>query len=90
MRAVLIILSLTAGLALAACQPAAIVHDKAYFASHPAERAQTLAACRNDAGQLGGTPNCVNAIQADADAEHQRVFHSTPSPAPGVNNANHL
>jgi hypothetical protein len=90
MRAVLITLSLAAGLALAACQPAAIVHDKAYFASHPVERAQSLAACRNDAGRLGGTPNCVNAIQADADAEHQRVFHSTPPPAPGVNNASHL
>ena len=90
MRAVLIVLSLAAGLALAACQPAAIVHDKTYFAGHPAERSQILAACRNDPGQLGGTPNCVNAIQADADAEHQRVFHSTPSPAPGVNNASHL
>ena len=90
MRAVLIVLSLAAGLALAACQPAAIVHDKTYFAGHPTERAQTLAACRNDAGQLGGTPNCVNAIQADADAEHERVFHSAPPAAPGVNNASHL
>ena len=90
MRAVLIVLSLAAGLALAGCQPAAIVHDKAYFAGHPAERAQSLAACRNDPGQLGGTPNCVNAIQADADAEHERVFHSAPPAAPGVNNASHL
>jgi hypothetical protein len=90
MRAVLIILSLAAGLALAACQPAAIVHDKTYFAGHAAERAQTLAACRNDPGQLGGTPNCVNAIQADADAEHERVFHSARPAAPGVNNASHL
>ena len=90
MRPVLIVLSLTAGLALAACQPAVIVHDKAYFAGHPTERAQTLAACRNDPGQLGGTPNCVNALQADADAEHERVFHGAAPPAAGVNNANHL
>ena len=90
MRAVLIVLSLTAGLALAACQPAVIVHDKAYFAGHPTERAQTLAACRNDPGQLGGTPNCVNALQADADTEHERVFHGAAPPAAGVNTTNHL
>lgn len=90
MRALLAILSLSAGCVLAGCQPAAPVHDKAYFAGHAHERAQTLAACRNDPGELGGTPNCVNALQADADAEHERVFHGPPPQAPGVNNADHL
>jgi hypothetical protein len=90
MRPFLVILTLGAGFALAACQPAAPVHDKAYFAGHPTERAQALAACRNDPGQLGGSPNCVNAIQADGDAEHERVFHGPPPKAPGVNNPSHL
>lgn len=90
MRIVFIPLSLVAGVALTACQPAAPVHDKAYFAAHPAERAEAVAACRNDTGRLGETPNCVNAIQADADAEHERVFHSQPPKAPGVNNPDHL
>jgi hypothetical protein len=90
MRASLIILSLSAACVLAGCQPAAPVHDKAYFAGHAQERGQTLAACRNDPGGIGGTPNCVNALLADADAEHERVFHSPPPPAPGVNNSAHL
>jgi hypothetical protein len=90
MRALLVILSLSAGCVLSGCQPARPVHDKAYYAGHPQERAQALAACRNDPGELNATPNCVNAIQADADAEHERVFHGPPPPAPGVNSADHL
>ena len=90
MRLLVIILALAGGFALAACQPAAPVQDKAYFTAHPDERAQVLAKCRNDPGGLGATPNCVNAVHADADAEQQRVFHSPPPTAPGVNNPNHL
>lgn len=90
MRPLLIVLAAAAGLALAACQPAAPVHDKSYFTARPDERAQALAECRADPGRLSGTPNCVNAIQSDAEAEHKRVFHSPPPKAPGVNNPDHL
>ena len=91
MRSLLIVLAAAGGFALAACQPAAPpVQDKAYFSAHPDERAQVLATCRNDPGGLGATPNCVNAVQSDADAEQQRVFHSPPPKAPGVNNPDHL
>ena len=90
MRPLLIVLSAAAGLALAACQPTPPVHDKAYFTAHPDERAQALAECRADPGRLSGTSNCVNAIQSDAEAEHQRVFHSPPPKARGVNNPDHL
>lgn len=49
-----------------------------------------LEMCRADPGRLGGQPNCVNAVQSDADAEHDRVFHGAPPRATGVNNASHL
>jgi len=72
-----------ASAALAACSPAAPTHDKAYFATHAADRASTLAGCQNDPGSLAGTPNCVNAQEADADA-HAQHFYDTPKPAARV------
>lgn len=90
MRSLPLILALAGGLGLAACQPEAPVHDKAYFTAHPDERAEVLSDCRKDPGRLDGTPNCINAIQSDADAEHARVFHGPPPKAPGVNNPDHL
>jgi len=89
MRRILILVGL-ATLGLSACSRPVPAHDKAYFAAHPQERGQALAACRNDPGRLGETPNCVNALQADADAEHERVFHGAPPTAPGVRNPGHL
>jgi hypothetical protein len=90
MRPLPVVLALTVGMVLAGCQPSAAVHDKSYYAAHPDVRALVLANCRNDPGGLGETPNCVNAIQADADAEHQRVFHGPPPPATGVSSPDHL
>ena len=81
---------LAAALGLASCGQAAAVHDKPYFTAHPQERARMLEMCRADPGRLGGQPNCVNAVQSDADAEHDRVFHGAPPRATGVNNASHL
>jgi len=89
MRRILILVGL-ATLGLSACGRAVPSHDKAYFAAHAQERGQVLVACRNDPGRLGETPNCVNALQADADAEHERVFHGAPPPAPGVRNPGRL
>ena len=89
MRITFILLA-AATLGLASCEQPLPSHDKAYFTAHPQERAQTLAECRNDPGQLGGTANCTNALQSDADAEHERVFHSAPPPAAGVTNTGHM
>lgn len=75
---------------LAACGPTKPARDKAYFTAHVQERAQALSDCRNNPGQLGATPDCVNAIQSDAEAEHYRVFHPAAPPPPGVTNAGHL
>lgn len=85
-----LIVPTAATLGLAACNGPATFHDKAYFAAHPKERVQTLVECRSDPGRLDETSNCVNAVQADADVEHERVFHGAPPPAPGVNNTGHL
>ncbi len=68
---------------LAACSPAAPVHDKAYYATHDAERATQLATCQNDPGQLASTPNCLNAQSADADA-HAAHFYDSPKAAARV------
>ena len=80
----------TASLCLTACNQTSVSHDKAYFTAHPQERAETLSACRNDSGRMGTDPDCANAIHSDADAEHERVFHSTPPAAAGVNNTGHM
>ena len=90
MRIAISILSLATVLSITACSHSVDVNDKAYFAEHPAERAQVLSACRADPGHLEPTPNCVNAIAADGDAEHQRVFHGRAPKVPGVNDSSHL
>ncbi len=80
-----IIITLTLGSALAACTPAKPIHDKAYFAVHDAERDDMVAACRNNPGQSGGDPNCVNALQARADIGRKKFWTVTP---PGSRLAN--
>ena len=70
-------------LALAACSPQAPTHDKAYYAANATERASTVATCQADPGRLAATPNCVNALAADADA-HAAHFYDAPKPASRV------
>jgi len=81
---------LTLSLALASCGPTAVDHGKAFYAAHPDERAKTLAQCHDDPGTEAAKPDCVNAVQAAADAEHQRVFHTPPEKPRGVTDAGHL
>jgi hypothetical protein len=83
-------LAVALALALAACGANKPTRDKAYFTAHARERAQVLADCRNDPGQHGATADCASAIQSDADAEHDRVFHGAARQPPGVANAGHL
>ena len=81
---------LATGIALASCGRPAQDHDKAYFSANPQARTQTLARCQNDPGSEATKPDCVNAVGADADAEHQRVFHTPPAKPKGVTDAGHL
>jgi hypothetical protein len=37
-----------------------------WFQQHPNEREATVARCTDNPGQLGQTPNCINAKQAEA------------------------
>jgi len=74
---------------LAACSAPAPTHDKAYYLSNADDRAKTLAACRNDPGKLGNTPNCVNAAAAAGDVESQR-FWTVKKPSSRVANPNSL
>jgi hypothetical protein len=69
------------GLALASCSPQESSHDVAFYKDHGPERATQLAKCRNDPGQFEKTPNCVNALQADADAVSAKAWAIPKSPS---------
>ena len=50
---------------LAGCAPAPKPHSVAEFRADSALRAQILARCANDPGDLRNTPDCVNATEAE-------------------------
>ncbi len=68
---------------LAGCSRGEADHDKPYYRAHVTERAAELAACQADPGRRAATANCVNALAADADAEHER-FWTVTKPAARV------
>ena len=41
-------------------------HTVSWYQQRPFDRATTLRACRDNPGELGNTPNCVNAEKAEA------------------------
>jgi hypothetical protein len=67
--------------ALAGCARTADGHDKAFYLAHDGDRARELAACRNDPGRLGVTPDCVNATAADGEIETRRFLSAQPTPS---------
>jgi hypothetical protein len=42
------------------------VHDVQYYLDHPEERKEQIGKCRNNPGELESTPNCKNALTAEA------------------------
>ncbi len=78
------------GLGLAGCGAPEATHDRAYFVGHPDERAQALVRCHNDPGRLSATPNCLNALAAESEAEHDRAFHGARPTTGGVSRPDHL
>jgi hypothetical protein len=42
------------------------VHDVQYYLDHPEELKEQVAKCLNNPGALGSTPNCQNALAAEA------------------------
>ena len=83
MRRLNVLLAAATLAALAGCAPRAAMHDKAYYAAHPRERASAIAVCKDHPGGLGGEPDCTNAQAADADA-HADHFYDAPRPASRV------
>lgn len=59
-------LCLLAGACLSESAYAEVVHTVDWYYKHSFDRAALLSECRNNPGQLGNTPNCVNAEKADA------------------------
>nr|BCT99694.1 entry exclusion protein [uncultured bacterium]BCU00308.1 entry exclusion protein [uncultured bacterium] len=46
--------------------PAEVVQTVDWYKAHKAERAEVLAKCKANPGELAATPNCVNASRADS------------------------
>jgi hypothetical protein len=78
-----------AAAALAGCAPPERAHDVAYYRDHGGARIAKLAACRGDPGRPWRTPNCVNALAADTQAESRR-FWTVRKPTPRVVNPGSL
>ncbi len=57
---------LLAGVLLAGTAIAEPTQTVDWYQKHPSERATLLRECRNNPGELGDTPNCVNAEKAEA------------------------
>ena len=51
------------------------VHDVQYYLDHPEERKEQIGKCRNNPGELENTPNCKNALTAEA----RKSFSGTKS-----------
>ncbi|MFB8959945.1 EexN family lipoprotein [Xanthomonas arboricola] len=65
---------------VASCKqdPLAPARDVAHFKAHPDERADVLAKCEADPGQLKEHPNCVNARQAQWDESMKSNDNAVP------------
>ena len=59
-------LCLLAGALLAGPAMAESTYTVDWYRHHSAERSTKLQECRNNPGELGSTPNCMNAEKADA------------------------
>ena len=82
-RTLTFVSAMSAMSALAACSPRSDPHDVAYYRAHGPERGAEMAACRNDRGRVAATPNCINALAADSEAESGR-FWTVKTPTPRV------
>ena len=49
-----------------AAAPADVVQTVDWYKAHKTERAEVLAKCKANPGELAATPNCVNASRADS------------------------
>lgn len=47
-------------------KPVDVVQSVEWYTEHKTERAEVLAKCQNNPGELANTPNCVNASRADS------------------------
>ncbi|WP_081320533.1 EexN family lipoprotein [Xanthomonas graminis] len=65
---------------VAGCQPdpLAPARDVAHFKAHPDERADVLAKCEANPGQLKEHPNCANARQAQWDESMKSDNNDVP------------
>lgn len=61
---------------------AEIVQTVDWYKAHKAERAEVLARCRNNPGELAAAPNCINASRADSSSTWSATGGGINTPAP--------
>lgn len=57
----------TIAISLAGCGTSDPVHDVPWYKSHDKQRTAMVTKCKADPGELGNTPNCVNAQKAQSE-----------------------
>ena len=77
MRKIVLLVLLAAG--LAGCGEETPVQTVDWYKDHDTERKEMLAKCKADPGQLGQSPNCINAKQAENQKANARRGWVTPS-----------
>lgn len=68
----------------AGCGSSVAARTVSYFQAHPNEREALYKRCADDLGTLGKTPECVNAIQAEAIAGFGSFRHLPPMHFPPI------
>jgi len=65
---VLAVLTTLSVLLVTGCSKDAPVQTVEWWKDHKTERTEMLYRCANNPGELGGTPNCVNAAEAETNS----------------------
>jgi hypothetical protein len=66
-----------------ACEAPVAQHTVGEYRANPALRREQMALCMNDPGTLGGTPNCINAREAQRLEDSRSVRDLPPVQLPG-------
>jgi len=73
---------LAISLALAACSREAPTQPVSWYKEHEAERVEMLASCKDNPGERGLSPNCINAQKAQNELDAGRRGYA-PLPSLG-------
>lgn len=55
-------------------KPAEVVQTVDWYKAHRTELNEVMTRCKSNPGELGGTPNCINAREAVSSIAHDDMF----------------